>query len=148
MKRRKSTLKRKPLGKRSGKESKNKKAISRLTVSKLKKALDGIMREIIRIRDNNTCQWCGKSIFGRDSQPSHVKPKSIYGFLRFDEQNIKLLCLHCHRKWHLDPLLAKDWFKLRFPDRYEYLEKRGTQQKQWKTWELLELIDKKKRQLK
>lgn len=113
------------------------------SISRLKKDLDGLLRDYIRNRDHDQCQHCLKKVYGINSHPSHVKPKSTHGFLRFDPMNIKLLCYHCHRNWwHLNPTEAGIWFKKTFPERHEYLEKQGHQIKEWKRWELEELIGK------
>jgi hypothetical protein len=57
---------------------------------------------------------------------------------------MKVLCYHCHINWwHKNIIEASDWFKKRFPERYKYLfidHKDNT--KNWKVWELEELITK------
>lgn len=90
---------------------------------KLTEKLDGLIRQIVRLRDDNRCQKCGKFIEGSDSQPCHVVPKGKGASLRrFDLLNIFLGCMHCHRWWHENILDANDWFKEKFPTRYAYLE--------------------------
>ena len=88
---------------------------------KATKRLDGLLREIVRIRDENRCQWCGKSVKGSNSQPSHVIPKARCLHLRWDLLNVKLLCMSCHQKWHLNPVAGAEWFKSAYPARYEYV---------------------------
>ena len=90
---------------------------------RLTKRLDDLCREIVRIRDNNTCQKCRKYISGHDSHPSHVVAKGKGASLRrFDLLNIKLLCFHCHRWWHDNPTESGPWFLANFPARDAYLQ--------------------------
>jgi len=89
---------------------------------KLQEKLWKLCCEYIRLRDKNTCQWCGKRVEGSNAHTSHVIPKSHGNALRYDENNLKLLCFHCHlMRWHLHPLEADLWFQKCFPERYEYL---------------------------
>jgi 5-methylcytosine-specific restriction endonuclease McrA len=92
---------------------------------KLKKKLWSLCVEYVRLRDNWTCQHCDKLVTKSNAHTSHVIPKSHGNVLRFDEQNLKLLCYHCHLNWfHKNPIEAADWFKKKFPERYEYIMKR------------------------
>ena len=119
---------------------------------KLKLELDKLTAQYIRLRDKNTCQWCGKQ--GGNPQGmhvSHVIPRSAGDLLRWDYNNLKCLCFHCHiSMWHKDPLIAKEWFKGKFPERFQYLEgerKKGTY-KRWSIMELEEIRDQRIRDLK
>ena len=96
------------------------------TPGKIKKKKDDILREKILVRDNRTCQWCGKeNLIGRNCQMSHVYSKGAHPELRHDPLNVKILCYHCHfQKWHKDPDIAIDWFKSKFPERYKYLREK------------------------
>jgi len=86
---------------------------------------DSKLRAIIVERDKSTCQWCNKKLEGRNCHMSHVYSKGAHPELRHDPMNVKILCYHCHmQRWHKDPLVAKDWFKSKFPDRYEYLARK------------------------
>lgn len=109
------------------------------TVTKLKTECDELVKLIIKVRDKNTCQRCYKVVSGSDCHGSHVIPVSAGNKLRWDEQNIKVLCYHCHLNWwHKNPLEATEWFKTRFPDRYAYLQaNRGM--KQFREGDLLAL---------
>ena len=85
---------------------------------------DKELRAQILIRDNYTCQRCGKKLEGRNCHLSHVLPKGKYPELRHDPNNVKILCYHCHIQfWHKNPIEAMQWFKSTFPERYEYLMK-------------------------
>ena len=79
-------------------------------------------KRIIRARDENECQKCGKYISGSNAHTSHVIPKSYSLRMYYDILNLKLLCGNCHlRWWHKNPLDASEWFKEKFPKRWQYL---------------------------
>jgi len=91
----------------------------------LKLKLDKAVIEIIRERDKWTCQHCGKPVEKSNAHVSHVIPRSHGDALRWDLTNLKLLCFHCHINWwHKNPLEAYEWFKSKFPKRYDYLMKK------------------------
>lgn len=90
---------------------------------KLIEKLDKVCREIILIRDENLCQYCHTWVEGCNAHSSHVKGKKLYGSLRHDLLNLKILCMHHHLQWwHKEPLEAAAWFNETFPARAEYLE--------------------------
>lgn len=92
------------------------------TIGKLKKKLEILVKDFVKIRDKNTCQHCGKYVEGSDCHGSHVIPVSQGNQFRFDPLNLKVLCYHCHLNWwHKNPIEATAWFREKFPDRYEYL---------------------------
>ena len=86
--------------------------------------LDEVCRNIIRLRDNNQCQKCGKMVKGTDSHACHVVAKGGgASFRRWDLLNFFLGCTHCHFQfWHDNPLQGSLWFRGKFPARAEYLE--------------------------
>jgi len=90
---------------------------------KLTEKLDDICREVIRLRDDNQCQKCGKTIKGSNSHPCHVVAKGNGASIRrFDLLNIFLGCMNCHRWWHDQPTESGLWFAKKFPARDAYLE--------------------------
>jgi len=90
---------------------------------KIKDKLDKVVKDIVKIRDESTCQHCFKVVSGSDCHGSHVIPVSRDGRLAFDTLNIKVLCYHCHLNWwHKHPVESGDWFTKTFPERWEYLE--------------------------
>lgn len=92
---------------------------------KLQKEIESLCKQIIYIRDGGKCQRCGKPVSGSNAHTSHVIPKSHGNYLRFDLFNLKLLCFHCHINWwHKNPIEAADWFRGKFPKRWEYLDAR------------------------
>lgn len=89
---------------------------------KIKDELDKLSKEYIRIRDKKTCQHCGKILEGSNCHVSHVMPISMGDKLRWDFNNMKVLCFHCHMNWwHKNPIESGEWFKKKFPKRYKYL---------------------------
>lgn len=91
--------------------------------TKLNEKVWALMREYVRLRDLNICQKCNKLITdNRDSHPSHVLSQGAYPDLKYDEFNVKLMCIRCHNWWHKNPLDAYKWFKDKFLKRYEYLQ--------------------------
>ena len=89
----------------------------------IKNKLRKLVHEIVKHRDGNICQKCGQYCEGRNAHPSHVIPVSKSRLLQFDVTNIKVLCFRCHIMWwHKEPTDAGDWFKEKFPERWEYLD--------------------------
>lgn len=95
----------------------------------LKAKLDKAIKSIVYERDKSICQHCGKMVAGSDRHASHVIPVSAGDKLRWDALNLKVLCYHCHINWwHKNPVEAGEWFKTKFPKRWEYLQaNRGIQ---------------------
>lgn len=90
---------------------------------KLIKKLDEAIKTYAKVRDHYTCQKCGKQVKGSGMHGSHVIPVSAGNRLRWDGLNLKALCYHCHINWwHKNPMESAEWFKTKFPDRWEYLQ--------------------------
>lgn len=89
--------------------------------------LDKLSKDVVRQRDGNICQYCGKWCEGSNRHISHVIPVSAGMKLRWDPMNMKVLCYHHHiNYWHKNPMEASTWYSNKFPDRWEYLqEQRG-----------------------
>lgn len=91
--------------------------------SKLRKQLDELAALVVKNRDAFTCQRCQKKVSGGNCHCSHVIPRSAGDALRWDTENMKVLCYFCHlRWWHKNPIAAYDWFTTTFPDRWLYLQ--------------------------
>ncbi len=91
---------------------------------KLVEQLDNICKQIIYIRDEACCQVCGKPVEGTDAHTSHIIPRSKGNNLRWNLLNLMLKCFYHHINWwHKNPLEAIEWFKGKFPARYDYLMK-------------------------
>lgn len=109
---------------------------------KLKEQLWELCKTYVRLRDENTCQRCLKEVHGSNAHTSHVIPKSHGNILKFDDQNLKLLCGFCHlRWWHKNPLDAAEWFKSEFPGRWKYIQKQKNKILKLSIYDLNELID-------
>ena len=107
----------------------------------IERKLTTITAEIIKIRDDNTCQHCGVHTVGRNCHVSHVKSKGKYGGLRWDLNNLKLLCYRCHiHWWHKEPTEVGDWFKSEYPKRWEYLKEKMNQTIKLKQHDLEEML--------
>jgi len=111
------------------------------SITKLKKELEDLAKLIAKTRDNYICQKCGVKCEGSNAHGSHVIPVSQGNQFRFDTQNIKCLCYHCHLNWwHKNPIEACEWFKQKFPDRYEYLFGQARQSVIYKRHDYEEMI--------
>lgn len=128
------------------KQIKKKKHIRRerkTPISKLKEQLLGLVKEIVRKRDDYTCQKCGKKVEGSNCHVSHVIPVSAGNRLAFDPLNMKILCYHDHINWwHKNPIESSAWFEKKFPDRYLYLHYHKHERVHWKESDYLEMINK------
>ena len=93
--------------------------------TKLKEKLWELCKEYIKLRDQNICQKCNEYVEKTNCHTSHVIPKSHGNVLRFDPLNLKIFCYHHHINWwHKNPVEAGEWFKDKFPERYDYLMER------------------------
>ena len=114
----------------------------KITLKGLKKKLWELTKEIVYLRDDNTCQHCGVFVSGQNRHPSHVVPVSRGKVLRYDPQNVKTMCFHCHMNWwHKHPIEAGEWFKSEFPKRWEYLKKRQHDIVNWKRHDYERMIE-------
>lgn len=81
-----------------------------------KKALDALCRKIVFARDPY-CQRCRKV---ENGQWCHVTSRRFIS-LRWRLENSLRLCNGCHLWWHHRPLAAAEWFRAKFPVRYNAL---------------------------
>lgn len=96
------------------------------------KQLDAIVRKILLARDVNgagasSCRRCGRIEGSVVLQVSHVLPKGRYPWLRFDLDNVILLCRACHCWWHENPVNSGEWFRENFPAQALNLQVKGRQ---------------------
>ena len=104
------------------------------------KKLSAKAKACIKQRDNYTCQHCGKECSGSDCHASHVLNVGTHKNMEFDPSNMKVLCSYCHLHWwHKDVLHATEWYKSKFPERYDYLMKASLQKWKIPTFTLAEL---------
>jgi len=85
----------------------------------------------VKERDNYTCQISDKYLKNADPralQAAHILSKENYPELQFDVINGISLSYYYHKNApissHLDGFAFTEWFKNKFPDRYEYLLKK------------------------
>lgn len=111
--------------------------------------LDKLLALFVKERDKHICQHCGKIVSGSNCQASHILSKGKYPALRWNPENIKTLCHYCHMSWwHKEPLEATEWFKTKFPERYEYLMEEKQIIKKISLIEINELIEYYEKKLK
>ncbi len=79
-------------------------------------------KRCVKIRDNYTCQHTGQEVSAHNCHASHVLNVGTHKNMELDPTNIKVLCSYSHLHWwHKDVLHATEWFKEKFPERYDYL---------------------------
>jgi len=79
---------------------------------------DRIAAAIVKIRDNNTCQMCGKKVEGRNEQWSHIVPRTHWA-IRWYTPNQFTACFRCHKLiWHDHPMKGAAWAMEHFGQRY------------------------------
>lgn len=111
---------------------------------KLTEKLDGLVKQILRLRENFICEKCGKPVKDSDAQTGHIVAKDNgASWRRFDLLNVSLFCGRCHLGWwHKQPLDATEWYKDKYPARYEYLSKyRGGKPAKISTAEMYDLVE-------
>lgn len=97
-----------------------KKKVEKFSKRRYDKECMKIAKQIVKIRDLDTCQKCWKKWPWLHC--SHVISDWKDTRLSVDTWNMKLLCYADHMFWwHRNPLEATEWFKEEFPERYEYL---------------------------
>ena len=135
------------------------KALSDSPIKKLKKELDTLCSQYVRIRDDYTCVICGvyNPIWTRGDPTSaecgHLLSRTVSA-LRFDLRPDGNLHVNCHRcnvthggqhfrfKSTIDQWPYVDWYITTFgSERWQVLRLEGAKGKQWKAWELEQLIE-------
>ena len=115
---------------------------------KLIAKLDEVTSKIIKIRDEHTCQRCGSKPSPRGEHWAHIYSRSRHS-MRWLLLNSLVLDNGCHRYWHANPLNAQEWFREKFPYRYEYLQaEKRKPVRQIPTIELQEIYEDHKQKLK
>lgn len=108
---------------------------------KIKRRLLKLWAEAVRERDGFVCCYCGiKHMSDNPKNPSskvkcdshHLLQKEIKDCpLKFEIKNSALLC-SSHHKWdgefsaHKSPIVFYDWFRQKYPERYEFVLKNST----------------------
>lgn len=91
------------------------------------------------VRKKGFCEKCNKV---ENLQCSHIHPRDTWS-VRWDYMNAFCLCAGCHKWWwHQEPILAAEFTKEKLGLlNYEQLNQRARIIKQWKEWELKELLE-------
>lgn len=101
-----------------------KKTLRKKSPKNVNAELDGLVRQIILVRDGFRCVWCLKDAQGRGGkkvvlQAAHVLPKGAYPALRHELLNVITLCWRCHMiRWHRNPADAWAWFVKKYGEAY------------------------------
>ena len=102
------------------------------------KGLDTLARTLLRLKQNDTCEYCGAIAYGSHSHPHHIRSRKWYN-TRWRLENLVLLCAVCHRAYH-DGNIGKDWFKEKHPECWKWLEnKKAEPIRSWKDTDLIEV---------
>lgn len=74
------------------------------SLGNLEKELDKLFADYIKLRDNWTCQRCGRKYWEHDEniQCSHYWNRGNMG-TRYERDNCIALCKDCHSLWESDP---------------------------------------------
>jgi hypothetical protein len=67
---------------------------------------DSLFRQIILLERPHKCEWCKHTCDPAGMDVSHVLDKGRYQKMRYQKDNVLLLCDNCHRRWHDSPLDA------------------------------------------
>jgi len=127
-----------------------------LTVSKLKDDLKPIFSKYIRLRDSDNhtgwghCCTCGVPVQWKYADAGHFQPCQ-HEPTRFDERNVNLQCKKCNNKnWNQGEQYKHGKYidKKYGKGTADELEKLARGNKQWKPYELEEMIEKYKKLVK
>ena len=83
--------------------------------------LDKVTAQVIKLRDDYTCQRCGGKPHPQGCHWAHIYSRTSHK-MRWDLLNNLVLCNGCHRFWHANPIDAENWFRDKFFVRYAYLQ--------------------------
>ncbi len=107
------------------------------TKKTLIRKLDKLVSEITRSK--GYCQKCGKSFPMNRLNCHHLFSRNNKS-VRWDMDNLICVCVACHFFAHQNPLLFTEFVKEFLGYKYEGLKQRATMTKQWKVFELEELL--------
>lgn len=118
------------------KQRRQEKSAHNRLVKKCRRENPTIAKMIAKVRDWRTCQRCGRK---SDIHWSHIINEARDHRLACDPDNIKALCYRCHmNERHKNPVKAAEWFKQKFPWRWERLQAKSIEyQNMWSiehTW--------------
>lgn len=93
-------------------------------IANLEDNLTDLARKIVWKRDDSTCQKCFLSVHEGYGEVHHVIHKAQGKALRWEKDNLVLLCRECHSWTEAHFKAAEEWFTWRFPDRWAKIEPR------------------------
>jgi hypothetical protein len=83
--------------------------------------LDKVTRQIVKLRDDYTCQRCLNRPSPQGCHCAHIYGRNAHR-LRWDLLNNICLCYGCHQWGHSNPTAFKDWFREKYPHRMAHIE--------------------------
>ena len=117
-------------------KNKNTKSFQKKENSKLKRRLLKLWSKAVKEKEDFTCIYCGsKRGEPNKSNPDsfikidahHILQKEIANCpLKYDIRNSAVLCSSCHKfngehSAHKSPIVFYDWFRKKYPDRYDFI---------------------------
>lgn len=88
-----------------------------------KKKLKKLFSLYVRKRAGEMCEASAVSTCGGHLHCSHIKTTGAYPNLAYDPSNALCLCAKHHIYWwHKETTEAVEWFKHKYPMRWEYIE--------------------------
>ena len=100
-----SPLKRRPMLKKSKSLKSGRRSVLRIRRDKL----DILFSEYMRKKQNGICQKCLRQVGYAKLQVSHLFGRR-YKALRWDEDNVSIVCFSCHLAFHESPVEHVAWF--------------------------------------
>jgi len=114
--------------------------MAKLTRKGAVRKLDSLCKEIVHIRDKDTCRKCGIFVSEFGGNVHHIIPKKRGYHVRWDINNLILLCATCHFWWHKDPT-AILWLRDNDPFVFEVIQEINKgETESYKLRDLLEII--------
>jgi len=103
---------------------------------KMRKRCVTLAKKIVCLKQGEKCEYCGRTKKqGWRMHGSHIYPEGVYKSMSASTKNIHCLCARCHiggfwknantPSWHEDPVTFIDFFKKKYPARYEELKQRS-----------------------
>lgn len=112
---------------------------TKLSSEVLRKKCVDLAKKIVRIRSNYTCAYCGVKKPPKSVHGSHIFSEGCYRAMSADLDNILALCNTHHLgmyrnikepSWHNNPVEMVEWFKEKYPQRYQELKERSRTKQQ------------------
>jgi len=100
--------------------------------------LDILFSKYMRLKTNGVCECCLQTFPMGKLQVAHFFGRR-YKALRWDEENVSVLCFSCHQHFHEQPLEYVEWFKARLGGKFDLLQVRARVTAKYVDKELIEL---------